>query len=530
VSQVEILVRDLRAAIPRWRADPVAFVRETFPTDPEGRPTEIDEPQERILRGVAAHERTAVRSSHGIGKTCAAGGWLPAWWLATRYPARVVTAAGTWNHLAQKLWPELHVWYRCWLLRDQFELLTMEMRGWENPDGWRAVAAATDRPENIEGHHSPNLFIVTDEAKAMPDEVRQGLRGAQTGPVQREVVLSTPPLQDAGWYADLFSRKSEGWHLIHVTAAESARVSAAYIEEMARDYGEESAVYQAKVLGEIPTAAAGVVIQSRWIDEAQARGVTLPAPGRMRGAVLTCDVAREGEDLTVLGLIQDWKWRIPKLEDTDRYAWRATNDLMECAGLCLSAALQTRAVRLVIDDTGLGGGVTDRLIELQRQGVFPKDCFIVPVKFGAEPIARPDRFAKLKDELWWRLRNALRTGPLALPTEAELAAYQLPRGSDLRAQLSSPIYEEDSLSRIRVIDHRPSHDRRERYKALPTKSPDLAHAVILGVREYTLLEEDEAPAGTSVEFETRALHKALRQRLAEYVDVGEDARAPGFLE
>ena len=526
----------LRGSLERWRRDPVTFVYETFPTDPEGKPTEVDGPQADILRAYAQDERVGVRSCHGIGKTTTAS-WMTHHWLATRYPALVVTAAGTWNHLSDKLWPEIAVWHRVWLLRKQFQLLTMELRGWENPHGWRAKAASSDKPENVEGYHSPNLLLLTDEAKAMPDEVRSALKGAQTGKAefQREVVLSTPPLVDAGWYADLFSRKGAGWRLLHFAASDSSRVSAEYVEEMARTYGVESAVYQSKVNGNIPTTGTNAVILPLWFERAQAKAPQPPPPGRQRGSVLTCDVAREGEDLTVCGLLKDFKWTIPLEEDTQRPAWRATNDLMEIVGLLRDLAVQTGAVRLILDDTGLGGGLTDRLLELQRKDPatsdewFPKECFIIPKKFGAKAQVREDRFGKLKDEMWWKLRDVLRENRLALPTEEELAAYNLPRDSNLRSQLCSAIYEEDSSSRLRVIDKRPKEDKRERYKSLPTKSPDLAHSLMMGIREYLLLPEEEAPAVTPVQLETRRLHQALQQRRWQRGEAGMPAE-PGFLE
>lgn len=518
----------LERLIPRWREDPVSFVEDTYSCDPEGNPVVVDEPQKQILRAIAVHDRVAVRSSHGIGKTTSAS-WAGKWWLATRYPALVVTLAGTWGHLEQKLWPEIHTWFRVWALRDQFEPQVLGLYGRENPSAWRMEPSSSDKAENIEGWHSPNLLVIIDEAKALPSESYAAIRGALTqvsarGMRPKVLVLSTPPLQDAGWYADLFSRKSEGWKLIHVSAEDSGRVSSAYIEEMERDFGRESAVFQSKVLGNIPTVGSGAVIEVPWIEAAQARE---ERPNN-KGVVLTCDVAREGEDLTVIGKIQNWKWTIPWLEETNRPAWRATNDLMECAGLCVQAAHQFDARMLVIDDTGLGGGVTDRLHELKREGVFPATCSIVGHKFGEKPIVRPERFAKLKDEMWWTLRDHLREGKLALPTEEELAALQLPRGSDLRSQLASPLYEEDSLSRIRVLDKRDSTDRREKMKVLPTKSPDLAHALMLGVREYASLSEAPEHPKNTAEEELQRRHAAIQARKRRFSEEEGGMGAPGW--
>lgn len=512
-------VQGLKELTDRWRVDPVAFVHESYRCDPEGAPVEVDEPQAKILRAIAEHDKVVVRSSHGIGKTATAS-WVSKWWVATRTPALVVTSAGTWGHLEDKLWPEIKTWSQNWRLREAFEWQEMGVYSKITPSSWRIEAASSDQAVNVEGFHSPNLLIIIDEAKGMPDEIWAALRGAltsvsKTGAKPKVLVLSTPPLAKVGWYADLFGSKSSGWKTIHISGFESSRVSKDWIEEMRNDFGEDSPTYQSKVLGEIPEGAASAVIQGRWIEAAQ----KAPAKPSKKPIVVTCDVAREGEDLTVIGRIKDCKFEIRK--------WKAKNDTMEVVGMCKSEVIASGAHYLVIDDTGVGGGCTDRLLEMQRQSDFPAGCTIVPLKFGVSA-DRDDRFHLSKDELWWSTRDALKSGLLALPSEVELAALALPRGSTLKAQLAAPIYEEDSRSRIKVYDKRT--DNREKTRALPTKSPDLAHALILGVKLWTrladlvhpktYLKEDGSPDYAA--WNADRLKRALEERLAPAEEAGSE--------
>lgn len=442
----------------------------------------MDEPQREILRAVAEHDRVAVRACHGIGKTTTAS-WLTHWWLATRYPALVVTMAGTWGHLEDKLWPEISQWGRLWRLRDAFEWQQMGIYSRTNPDGWRAVASASDKPENIEGFHNPNVLVLIDEAKAVPDSVAAAIRGALTqtsraGHRPKVCVLSTPPLVKVGWYVDLFGPKSSGWKTIHVSAHKSPRVSQEWIEEMRVDFGEDSPVYQSKVDGDIPEGAAEAVVQIRWFEAAQ----LIKSAADRRGVAISCDVAREGEDLTTFGRIQSSRF--------DIVDWKAKNDTMWVAGRCLSLVEEEKARVLVLDDTGVGGGVTDRVLELQREGKFPRDCRVVPVKFGASA-PQDTRYHSMKDQLWWMTRSALKDGKLALPSDHDMNALALPRNSDFKSQCCAAIYEEDSQSRIRVLDKRVN--KTEKVRALPTKSPDLAHALILAVFGWRYLREDTTP-------------------------------------
>ena len=557
---------------------------ESYRQDPEGKPVSVDPPQARILRSLAEHDRTVVRSSHGIGKTTAAA-WAACWWVATRYPALVVTLAGTWGHLADKLWPEIHSWSRQWRLREAFDWQVLGAYSKTSPDSWRIVASSSDKAENIEGWHSSNLLILIDEAKALPDEMWAAIRGALTqtsgaslpftgkdsgisslaappqgvglgvgwgggeevskqhvggitNPFQsgissssssgmssgsasttvqpgraKVLVLSTPPLAKYGWYSDLFGVKGSGWSKIHVSGYESPRVSTAWLEEMRADFGEESPVYQSKVLGDIPEGSSESVIQLRWIEAQQG---CMPRPDR-KPVVLTLDVAREGEDLSVIGRFKAGRFDFPQ-DSTGRPLWRSRGDLMELVGLCVTAIRENAAQAILIDDTGIGGGVTDRLLELRRtkdlegQPMLPVNCQVIPVKFGSQA-ERTERFTNLKSELWWWAREALRQGLLSLPTDDELAALHLPRGSDLKAQLAAPIYEEDSNSRLHVLDRR--KDGREKTKALPTKSPDLAHALILGAR-YWMRVKDLPPdePRTVQEQERKKFHETIRKRIA----------------
>jgi len=536
-SGFESLIAPLAERVAVWAKRPDEFVKDTYAHDPEGEPVILDDPQIEILQAVAEHDRVAVRASHGIGKTATCS-LLAHWWLATRKPALVVTLAGTWNHLTDKLWPEIRVWSSGWALKDGFEWMDQEIHSLANKDGVRCKASSSDKPENIEGWHNPNLLVLIDEAKNVPDDVYAAIRGALTqaskkGTRPKLFVSSTPPLAPVGWYSDLFRTKSEGWRLIHVPAKASKRVSQEWIDEMARDFGPESAVYQSKVDGDVPEGNATSVIHMKWVERA------MQAEPRLdnRRPVLTCDVARDGEDLTVIGQIHEAKFAIRR--------WRASNDTMTCAAMCREEVIRTRASMLIVDDTGVGGGVTDRLLELQREErqrvqkldefdkddkepAFPLDCTIVPVKFGASA-ERDDRFANTKSELWWTTRDALKEGRLILPTAHEIAALQLPRGSDLRAQLVAPIYDETSRNQILVIDHVDTTDRREKYKALPRKSPDLAHALILGVRYYFRQKPEVVMPTSLVDLRSKKLHDALKRKVAEKAKGGNGVGNGGFL-
>lgn len=225
-----------------------------------------------------------------------------------------------------------------------------------------------------------------------------------------------------------------------------------------------------------------------------------------RPAVITCDVAREGDDLAVIGRIKHRKFNLmhftsPEYSLPARIGWWSTSSTTTLARYLAAAARVEKARYVVVDDTGVGGGVTDQLREMATETMdgtderfLPGGCSIIPVNFG-QAARRPDRFDKRKDELWWSLREALKLDEkqleprLALPTDREIALWKTPKKSDFKKQLLQTIYESQMDETIKVYDKRLKG--KEKTKPLPEKSPDLAHSLIIGVDLYLNQEQPE---------------------------------------
>ncbi len=505
--RVSPAARALQGLVKAWRSDPVGCVEQSFGSDPWGNPVHVDPAQREILEAVRDNDATVVRTGRGVGKTASAA-MLTHWWLAAFWPALVVTSAGSWAHLTDKLWPEIRAWGKKWKFRDAFEYQQLGVYSNADPEIWKAVGVSSDKPVNVEGFHNPNFLLLIDEAKGMPDEIFAALLASLSGDEksgsQKVVALSTPPAADAGWYAKACS--SDRWHTVHVSGLDSPRVSKEYVEDIADTFGEQSAEYQAYVLGNIPEGITGQLIRASWVKKAQ----TWKKKDR-RYPVVTCDVARGGEDLCVIGVIEHGLFNLAFDEDRGKWSWWATSDLMEVVKNIGRAVLKHKARAVCVDDTGLGGGVTDRLRELQSEGGFPANCTIWPVNFGAAP-RRPDRFFLRKDEIWWSAREALRADKIGLPTDETIQSWRLPRGSDFKAQLLAVIFESDMRERVRVFDKRVTG--KEVTKALPIKSPDLAHALILGIDYYQRQEELPVPTEPP-KTQEEALARVLQQSVAD---------------
>ena len=162
------------------------------------------------------------------------------------------------------------------------------------------------------------------------------------------------------------------------------------MEERKLRWGVNSPIYQSKVLGEFPDLSDDTLILPRWIEAAQKR--TLP---HTRRPLVAADIARFGEDETVI-MRREGGW-------IRTYRAHHKADTMTTTGHIVNAMREIDAeegkndwARAVVDVPGVGGGVVDRLAEL--------DLPVVPYNGGEAPIDK-ERFVNARAEDYWTLRE-----------------------------------------------------------------------------------------------------------------------------
>ena len=164
---------------------------------------------------------------------------------------------------------------------------------------------------------------------------------------------------------------------------------------------------------------------------------------------LACDVGRYGRDKTAFVLAKGgWvtQFETYQKQSTMQTASRA----MQMHDELKKKGVKIRSFR--IDDTGVGGGVTDRLLE--------QDYDVVPMNFGASPFD-DERFYDLRSEMWWNLREMIETGDCSLPKDKEMIR-----------QLASPRYEITSGKKIKL-------ESKEQMIKRGIKSPDKGDALAM---------------------------------------------------
>lgn len=159
--------------------------------------------------------------------------------------------------------------------------------------------------------------------------------------------------------------------------------------------------------------------------------------------IVGADIARMGGDRIVF-----WKRKGLKTIQTEEYTKLRTT---ETCDLLEKFAGFDKDLEIRIDDTGVGGGVTD---DMMKRGY----TNIKPVNFGAKAI-NDDKYPNWISEAWFHMAEII-------------SEVELPYNSDLLMELTTRQWKMDNKGKRRV-------ESKDDYKKRGFRSPDLADAAII---------------------------------------------------
>ena len=433
--------------------------------------------QEEICNMIVANRDSAVKSGHGIGKSrCVAG--IVLWWLCSYYPSKVITTAPTFLQVEKIIWSELKTIYNKTRFPIGGSLIKTELRLGDN---WYALGISTDEADRVQGHHSPNLLVIIDEASGVTQPIWEGIDGLVTGTNNKRLAIGNP-LSPIGRFYDCF--KSTNWAKKTVSCLSIPnyiiqRENALGLEECRKfdpkyksykelglievpgltgydwvearraEWDEGNPLWSSKVLGEFPVETENTLIPLSWIEHARVNETDLPAISKGLGV----DVARGG---TAEGIVDLWdgvriKQFIIKTSDSRIKVTKTAQKIIEI----IREESLDRNIPIAIDDTGVGGGVSDILSD-QGYNVIPA---IMKARADTD-----DKYFDLRSEIFWDVRNIFRNSAIIIPKDDE----------KLAGQLASLMYETDRHGRIKLVS-------KEKMLKDGFESPDRADALALAV-------------------------------------------------
>ena len=153
----------------------------------------------------------------------------------------------------------------------------------------------------------------------------------------------------------------------------------------------------------------------------------------MAPSVIACDVARFGQDKTVV---------MRKQGPVARLVWRVRGqDTMKVAGFLKSYCDHHDVETVVVVDTGVGGGVVDRLREVRLRG-----ARVVPFVAG-QKAEDETHFANRLAEAWWAMRNSYLSRELDTDDDAALIGQVSSRRYWLRSDGRIRLQSKDTMYR-----------------------------------------------------------------------------------
>lgn len=473
---VEIAIARLRAGAEM--SDPIKWAKDKLGVD-------LYSQQRDIANLVKDNRRTAVRSSHEIGKSFVAA-VLACWWIDT-HPigsAYVITTAPSGDQLKGVLWREINKIYDLALRRYREKLIEAPLPGRMLQTEWwvgnqrvgQGRKPADWDTDAFQGIHAEFVLAIIDEANGVPKAMWTGVEGVTSNDTSKVLAIGNPDDPDSE-----FARVSDELNLIWMKKRVSAfdtpvftgekvsprllrmLVGKQWVKDREDDWGADSPLYISRVLGEFP-------------DLGQAKQKVVPA-----GAALAC-MALDEEDVQRLPRLPiELGMDVAASDDGDETVIRErrgafagrrwsirTSDPEKAVECVIEAVVESGATMIKVDEIGWGWGIVAAInSELRAKRI--KGCRAVGVNV-AKKAWQPEKFKNQRSELWWMIRDLIKDQAIDLSGMDE--------AQTTIGQLCDPSWKAIAGGKIQV-------EEKDETRKRIGRSPDDADALILAYARPT---------------------------------------------
>lgn len=460
----------------------------------------------RMMESVRDNQVTIARSANATGKTHGAAR-VAVWWRMAYPDSQVYTsAAPPEGNLKKLLWGEINSIASKYphLFKDQkVQSLHIESAPQSFLTGVTIPVSgtSTEREAKFSGKHSPNLLFILDEGDAIPNEVFKGIESCMSGGNARLLVMFNPRgTRGRVWEMErngeanvvklsAFSHPNvvRGEDIIPGAVTRDKTVERVHKwcrplqpdEEMDTtcfclpkflenhvapktdgsfypslkpgNYKIIEPAFYYMVLGEYPAEGSNQLVAMDWVNNARSRwdayvAVHGESPPEHTRPVMGLDVAEYGTDANAAVL--RFGGFVPRIRTS------SGNDPDTTAVDAAEIYHKNNVMYANIDGTGVGAGVAPRMVKsgcnawsVKASSSSTRDC-----EFG--------NFYRMRDQLWWALREWLRSGDAMLPPDELLVQ-----------EILSPEYM-IVKDEIRITD-------KDTLRAMLKRSPDRADGLCL---------------------------------------------------
>ena len=424
--------------------------------------------QEEALLSVFEHDETAFKSSNGVGKSFIAA-IIAITYLYLNENSIVITTAPTNRQVKEILFREIISILENAKQKNLVygKVLTQEIKVSAN---WKILGftASEYSVDKFQGFRGAKTLIIVDESSGISNKIFEQIDSMLTGQ-DTSLFMIGNPLDPLGRFAVSF-KPTSNTNKISINTYEtpnftkfgitekdminntwqqkimsdlpySGLCTPKWVAKQIINYGIESQWYKCRVLGQFPSSSPDSLVRYEWIEKAIAN---------TKEKDHTCieigvDVARYGNDYTVIYLRHGSRVRL-----IEKYQGKST---METVGIVISVMKKYNVQLAKIDDAGLGGGCTDRLLE---QGINA-----IGVNVGTKA-SNTEEYANLRAELYDGLRQRFEKGDIDIEES----------DAQLIEELMNTKKKMTSRGQIAI-------EKKEDMKKRGLKSPDHADALML---------------------------------------------------
>jgi hypothetical protein len=312
---------------------------------------------------------------------------------------------------------------------------------WQMPDNklHYAKGIATNTASRFRGDHSPNLFILIDEAEGVPKWVLDEADGMCVSNNNIIVMLGNPTRIDTSFYDAC--QPNSGWEVITLSCLDHPNVTLRetkipgavtwdWVDRHVKSnaiplsphdeigpfdfewpvgsaaYHHPDDFFMCRVLGEFPAEGNDAIVPVWALTQSMAQRQEIDPNTPVD---IGADIARRGGDHTVVFVrrgpcvLKRIRWTGQDIDKTKR----------ELAGLCKTYTLQGCPIgTIAIDAIGIGAGVADGLNRMLEEGLI--HCDRVLAVQVSEKGANRETYSTIRDELAYAMGERAKSGQLDL--------------------------------------------------------------------------------------------------------------------
>ena len=503
----------------QYQDDPIGFTEQVLHEN-------LTDDQKRVMLSVRDNMVTIAKSATEVGKSFSAARLAIWFYRVYPDAQVYLTAAPPVENLKRILWGEIMscVDKNAVLFMDDRIKVDYILRNPQSFIT-RVTVPTTGTPEvreaKFSGKHAPHILFIVDEGDAVPDEVYKGIEGCLSGGLMpRLLVMFNPRIMQGAVFEkeinhqanvvtlsalshpnvitgksvipgavmrDSVVRRFNEWTrplMLNENVTDSCIKVPEFLQGIqawgqdgtlfpplepgTRVVREDGKAFFYMVLGKYPPQGESQLISQEWIDKARARyDEYTKRNGNIPPAevppIMGMDVAEMGGDWNIC--ILRYNGYVPHTIG----AWQGM-DAYQSSLKALELYRKYKVDIAMIDGMGIGGSIAPTMVRAGRQMGMSRneiwDIRAVSVKVSEKPLnfikTELGEFKIIRDQLWWALREWLRTDESAM----------LPPDRMLLEELSAVSYNIPQDGKIRVTDKETLRDKIKR-------SPDRADALCL---------------------------------------------------